>query len=117
MLVCHLYGVTLEGLAPDSGVVEGGAERVDVTFGGNPLSPQLLGGGVRSRAQVGGGPVVARSHVEGAGYTEVGQLGTAPIVDEYVARFDVPVNDSRSWAWARPEAMSAPTRESIISGS
>jgi hypothetical protein len=36
---------------------------------------------------------------------------------EYVPGLDVVVDDVRSWAWARPETTSAPTRESVVSRS
>src|ERR671921_1619732 len=86
VLVCDLYGVAREGLFPDRRVVEGGTERVDVTLESNPLTPQLLWGGISHRPEV--------RPVEGPCYAEVCKFGTPPLIEQNVARLYVAVDNA-----------------------
>src|SRR5215203_4111034 len=67
-------------------VVEGGTERVDVTLGSNPLTPQLLWGGISHRPEV--------RPVEGPCYAEVCKFGTPPLIEQDVARLYVAVDNA-----------------------
>src|SRR5215207_8580540 len=94
VLVCDLYGVAREGLFPDRRVVEGRAERVDIALGCYPLPLQLLWGRVSRRPEIGVGAIVARRPVEGPGYAEVREFGTAPLIEQNVVRLYVAVDDA-----------------------
>jgi hypothetical protein len=86
VLVCDLYGVARKGLFPDRRVVEGGTERVDVTLGGNPLTPQLLWGGISQCPEV--------RLVEGPCYAEVCKFGAPSLIEQNVAWLYVAVDNA-----------------------